>query len=486
MKKCISFGEFNKYYIYILLTIFFLLLNDSLYGFNYVDIFEDVKIINTDTQQYFSFHHLIHQIFNYFGTCILGFIFYKYEKKISKRELNKSGSNIPKEEKKRKNHIVLIHNNGEKKINTKSNYFLLLFIIFLWILEEQLIDIYSYALKDLDFWMVELLIVTYFSASMFNIQIYNHQKFAIWLSIIPCLLKVGTIILSVFNTEEHISGYSMPILYIIEKIFIPIGIIIYLILIFLRSYVNTKIKWFMDLKFISSNKLLIYYGIIGTITCSLVSILTTFVKCKDINEDYDLYDYICRIPYNGTDKKNKDNQLYFENFIYYYETFKGEMNNNFKKIEILYEFIIIFAGIITFFFEKFFSVLVIKKLTPVHLIFSIPIFFFCQKLILVIYNIIKKQSLDIKSNIKYINIKFILDCSGDFVSFFGFLIYLEIIELNCEKISHNLKKNIIRRSFGESYGINSNEKSLINSEEEENEDEGEGETEEDEDLSTTH
>ena len=94
--------------------------------------------------------------------------------------------------------------------------------------------------------------------------------------------------------------------------------------------------------------------------------------------------------------------------------------------------------------------------------------------------------MDIKSNIKYINIKFILDCSGDFVSFFGFLIYLEIIELNCEKISHNLKKNIIRRSFGESYGINSNEKSLINSEEEENEDEGEGETEEDEDLSTTH
>ena len=57
MAKCISCGGFNKYFIYIFLSIFFKILNDSLYGYNYNDGFEDVKIINTPTQDYFSWHN---------------------------------------------------------------------------------------------------------------------------------------------------------------------------------------------------------------------------------------------------------------------------------------------------------------------------------------------------------------------------------------------------------------------------------------------
>ena len=132
-----------------------------------------------------------------------------------------------------------------------------LIISFIWVLEELSIDIYSYALKDLDFWMVELIIITYLNAYMFKIQIYKHQKCAIWFTTFPCFLKVLTIILYLFDENKEI----IPILYNVKRIFIPIGIIIYLILITLRSYVNTKIKYFMDFKYISSSKLLMYYGL---------------------------------------------------------------------------------------------------------------------------------------------------------------------------------------------------------------------------------
>ena len=111
----------------------------------------------------------------------------------------------------------------------------------------------------------------------------------------------------------------------------------------------------------------------------------------------------------------------------------------------------------------------IKYLTPVHLIFSFQIFYFFQKLVLVLYNWIKFD-LTIKSKIKFILPKFILDMTGDFLSFFGFLIYLEMIELKCGNLHYNTKKNIIKRSFDESYGIEK-QSPILNNDNEEEEDE---------------
>ena len=42
--------------------------------------------------------------------------------------------------------------------------------------------------------------------------------------------------------------------------------------------------------------------------------------------------------------------------------------------------------------------------------------------------------------------KFLLDESGDIASIIGFLIYLEMIELNFCGFNYNLKKNIVERS----------------------------------------
>jgi hypothetical protein len=461
MEKCISFGKFNKYFYYILLTFLFDILNDTLYGFNYVDIYQyDAKIINTKTQQYLSWHHIIHQIIHFIGTSIFAYLFDKYESHTSQRVSIKTPNNVNEDKLK----IELIHNDmNEIDLNDTLFLIYLFIIIIIWIVEELFIDIYIYALKDLDFWMVEIIIITYLNAYMFKKQIYKHQKLAIWFNIFPCLLKVITIILSLFDSNKE-----YPILYNEKRIYIPIGIIVYLILITLRSYVNSKIKWYMDLKYISASKLLMFYGLIGAIIYILIGIISSLVECYD-TKDFELSDYICKVPFN--DKENSLNitsKKYFENFFYYYKIISGKYNTDYSSLEILYEMIVVLSGTIAFFFQKYFAILVIKFLTPVHLIVSIPIFNFFQKLVLLIYNWSRKK-LHIKSKIKYIVAKFILDFSGDFLSFLGFLIYFEIIELNCRKCSYNIKKNIEERSYMESYGIHENKIKSFNNTKNENE-----------------
>ena len=484
MKNYISCGKFNYYNYYIIFIFIFDLINESLYGFNYIDLFDDFKIINTKTQLYFSWHHIIHQTFNYFGTFIFAFCFYKYENYSSKSEQEKKIQNTSNQES-NNIQITLIHNNKDEYLVQPSiKFYIFLLIILAWVIDEQLLDMHNYALKDLDFWMVELLIITYLNSYLCKIEIYKHQKFAIWINIVSGLFKVSTIIISLFDDNKE----KMPILYNINKILIPIGIIIYLILIILRSYINIKIKYFMDLQYISPSHLLIYYGIIGTIVCFSTTVISTFIKCNNNTKEIEISNYICRIPYQNGENSFNSSGKYLENFFFYFKTFKGELNSGFKKIEILYEIIIIIAGIITFFFGKYFSVMVIKHLTPVHRIFSIPIFYFFQKISLVIFNKVNNHFY-IHSKIKHIKQKFILDLTSDFFSSFGFLIYLEMIELKCCKFDYNIKKNITRRSFGESYGIHEKKKKnrIINNNssimENEDDDEEEEEEEEEEDES---
>ena len=101
---------------------------------------------------------------------------------------------------------------------------------------------------------------------------------------------------------------------------------------------------------------------------------------------------------------------------------------------------------------------IIKSLSPVHLIFLSPIYYFFFKIVLIIYNLFYKiydksgRFLE-DPEMEYIKLKFFLDSSGDIFSFIGFLIYLEIIELNICNLNHDLRKNIIKRASEESIQI---------------------------------
>ncbi len=186
----------------------------------------------------------------------------------------------------------------------------------------------------------------------------------------------------------------------------------------------------------------------GTIVYTIFCIISTFIKCIPINIDNNNFiTKICKVnPTNG--------DFYFENFKFYFDNFY-----NFNLSEKLKELAVIFFNIITYFFYKYNLILVIKYLTPVHVIFSIPMLYFFEKIILIIliiYKIINEEKIfNIESNEssskKYYIINFFLDFFGDILSFFGFLVYLEMIELNFCNLYYNLRKNIMKRGLYEIY-----------------------------------
>ena len=51
---------------------------------------------------------------------------------------------------------------------------------------------------------------------------------------------------------------------------------------------------------------------------------------------------------------------------------------------------------LSFFANKYFSIKIVEHFTPIHLIFSFPVYFFIQKLVLIISTIIKEQTFSVK------------------------------------------------------------------------------------------
>jgi hypothetical protein len=66
-------------------------------------------------------------------------------------------------------------------------------IIVLWIVEEHLIELFS-ILKDLDFWMIEIIILSIFNSKMFKSKTYLHQKLINYLNLMPIILKAISIV----------------------------------------------------------------------------------------------------------------------------------------------------------------------------------------------------------------------------------------------------------------------------------------------------
>ena len=453
----ISLGEYNKHYKYIIFALFFTLLNDLLNGMTYHSTFGTLRLFSTDTQKIYSTHDLIHSIFYFFGTFIISIFFYLIEKV----------KNIFKNKDKEKNNLFpksppLIYSKAKFKFSIPD--FLLVF--FIWILIDRIIEEHKLVLKHLDFWMFELIFSSYLINKLTKIEIYEHNKISLLINLFPISFKIITIIYTFIGdskcknnnkydyfkykyecNSKYLDSYlRFRILFAVYWYFVPCGILIYIIATSLKSYAMIKIKWFMDFKYMPAYILLMIYGIMGTIFYLGIAILTTHFKCKENDPVINFSDYFCRISENG----NKAT-TYYDNFSIYFKTTK-------KVKEKLIEFFVIILGIISFFFKKYYILMIIKYLTPVHVGFLVPMRYFFTKIILFTYNLFmsfaeSERKIFHWDSMEYLKQKFILDTFGDIVSFIGFLIYLEIIELNFCRLNVNLRKNIILRSNYDSLGI---------------------------------
>ena len=227
-------------------------------------------------------------------------------------------------------------------------------------------------------------------------------------------------------------------------VLIPIGIIVYIFLINLRSYVNVKIKSLIEhkneqLQYISPSEILMIYGVFGTIISSIICFFTSSFKCI---EDQDIKDYLCKVTLNE-DNFGFGRGNYFDKFSFYIR----KLIDFCDLKEILIEVLIVALGSLTFFLYKYFFILVIKYLSPVHIIFSYSIYYLLQKIVLPVNTYFQKGTfIDMEHHVEYIEQKYTLAVIGDVIALIGFMIYLEIIQLNFWGLDHNLRDTIIKRS----------------------------------------
>ena len=374
---------FSKYNRYILYIIAFKLLTKILFGLNHDEIFQEIRLANES----FSKHIIIYKLFGYFVYIFLGLGLWKYEEYSSSSSKSES-TLLQKTEKKYKSKNILIYNDPEERVISFIFLFKYLLTLFISIITEYCLDSYYVILQDLDFWMFELFILWLLNTFWLKEEVYTHQIIAIILNLISALTKILSIIIS-FKDENNDYTGNLPIFYKNKSfVVIPVGITIYLILIIVRPIVNLRIKRYMDLYYISPNKIITTYGILGTIICLFICILSTKFSCNDdlkqiknvddnliIPNTANISDYICKVYIY--ENKTHINTSYFENYEVFGNNFNGPEFQGFKNISI--EILIIIFSIISFFGKDYFSILVIKSLTPMQVIFSTPIFFFSTK-----------------------------------------------------------------------------------------------------------
>ena len=414
----ISFGKYNSNYKYILFYILSQLAGKYLFQKDLI------KKIGLD-KSIVSDHKLIQEMFNYSGILFFSIILIIYENFLKKDRNNSDNDSLSNKAESNFYTKKLIY---KDQLKGKISLIKIVLIIFLLFLErESLVTFYKCGLKDLDFWMFEMFFIYIISSKIMSVPTYKHQIISVYFVIIfSCISKIISNIL-IYNE-------SSSKIYQIYKILIPLGAIIFLLITYTRAYVCCKIKWLMDLKYISSYKLLIIYGLIGIICCGTTSIITTYVPCEDTIISFEEMIKICTFSRNIFDNENNSN-----NTFYYYESFSVYHDKIFKDFNFsaFGNTCLIIIKILMSFFVNLFSVLIIKNLNPLFFICARFIYYFFVRFFDMIISEIKKE------NIKVDNY---FDLLSEVFGLIGILVYTELVELNFCDLNYNLKKNIIKRS----------------------------------------
>ena len=415
MGQYITPGQFNKLYRYMGYQIILKIILDYLIE----DILpEKTKIFEKNK---FPPHLFIQEGFNYLGTFFFSIFLVNYEINHIKKNQKISDDHA----KRTLSEIKYIYKDGEGKICNINS----IIIIVLLFISTQLKNIFFvFSLKGLDFWVPELLFICYLTKKMFRIPIYLHKKASIIFILIFCsIMKILSIIYRFIDDTK-------PKLYKIYKWITPIGIIYFILILYLRCYCFCKIKSLFELEIILSSKFLALYGFFGAFICFIVSAITHNVPCVDKN-DFENINLICRV--NNTINDNYP--------IYYYENyslfFKKLWDNN-RYILINIGFLLLFLlKIILSFITKLYSIIIIQKLNPEYYIASNSIHFFFTGLIdFFIYLF--------STNGEFKFYKF-YETFAEFFKLLGYIVYLEFIELNFCGLNKNLKRNIRIRSLSE-------------------------------------
>ena len=411
MGNYITLGDYNPKYKYI----FFYILTRLPYEYFFGDGFPEEMKIYFLRKENLPSSIFVYDIFKYLGMLIFGLINIKFEFKSQVIQ-----DEITKHEKKEIiRDIVLIYHETKQKFSFLSFIAMLIIYIIAIKISEFF---YFFGLTGLDFWTLQLIFICLLNIILFKIKIYFHQKIAISIILIFSTLMKTLTIISIYENDNDQRIYK-------EHIYLLfVGVISFLIIFFIDSYALCRIKWYLDLKFISTNKLMIHFGFLGFLFSIFFSIISSLIKCK--NDEFS--SHVCTVY-------EEESEKYFDHFLIFFHQLWSEratLNN------IAYLLILLLKLFLTALYY-FFSFLIVKFLSPEYFVSSDSILYFIIKLICLIYYLATNT---LKND-------FIFECLTQLFSLLGTIIYLELIELNFCDLNYNLKKNIKIRAKNEALNI---------------------------------
>ena len=221
-----------------------------------------------------------------------------------------------------------------------------------------------------------------------------------------------------------------------HKYFYFIDIFSYLLIMIIRAYSVTKIKEFIDFKYISPTKLLIINGIIGIFINIIIILIFSFNKCASV-DNIDIH--LCNVV-DIVDNKTRE-EAYLDNFFIYFKILNHSINIG-RYYDIIIEVFTSLFGTLAYTCSLYFYISIIRYLGTVYIIFYNLTYAFCVRIIYLLISATTNSN----DNQASFNVGIsIANGILDFFSGFGIFVYCEIIELNFCNFQYNLRKNIIKR-----------------------------------------
>ena len=389
-KKSISLGNCSRFYFYILGSNLFLLFSLFLLGFEQNDIALFGFI------PILSSYTSMQSVYTYLGYIIFGLIFHFCSKNKNKeyiRVLNET--------------LSLVY---EKLMNQKKpkTYFYIFLTCFCFAIYNEIQNIAAYfRFQDLDFWSLDILFTFLLMKKFFELDIQKHHKCSIIFVVVLCTIFILVITFLPSPNIDNLNQYEFVNQQLGSYFYSFVIIFIFLILSAIYSFSRNFAKVLTQSKFVSINILIVFIGITGLALTIIVSIISYF---------------------NGID-----------NFISYFNELKTHTTWEIVRDVLIISPIYLFSQ----FMQMYFEILVIYYLNPIYTLMSNNIYFGISRLIYFLFNINME---DFPT--------FIISEIAEIVAITGYIINLEILELNFCGLSDNIRKNIMDKAQQEFLDLN--------------------------------
>ena len=388
----ITIGKCEKFYLYILGSAICKFFSLMLLGFNKFGLFGFCPTISS--------YNFMQSIFHYIGYIIFGIIFF-YFKNI--QNSNKESMEI-KDETSVETYIYnspIIHT---PEISRRD--FILLSIAF--VLEKEIVQaLVKEQFIFFNFWTMEIIFLFFLLKKYFVIEFYKHHKVSIIFIISVCstLILITTFLpISVANDDKY-NSYDNLRDKLGSSYYCILFIFLQSCLNFVYSYSRTYSKVLMQIKFISPFKLIFNFGVTGLPFTIIVSIISYFIGYRD-------------------------------NIVDYYNDIKSVLSNE-EKYKFWVEIFLIYPLYsFTSSMELIFEMLTIYYLNPFYVLMTNNLYYAIIKLI----NFLSINT----SNTKKI-IQFLITEFEEVFAFLGYMVFLEILELNFCGLNEKLKSKLVEK-----------------------------------------